>query len=143
MRYLGLDLGSKTLGIAISDTTKTIASTYDTIRHNEEYDKLIDIVGEVVDKNNIELVVLGFPKNMNNSIGEKGKLSISFKESLEKKLKVPVELEDERLTTALVENVLIKDNVSRKKRKQVVDKVAATVILQGYLDRKGRQNEVR
>lgn len=143
MRYLGLDLGSKTLGIAISDTTKTIASTYDTIRHNEEYDKLIDIVGEVVDKNNIELIVLGFPKNMNNSIGEKGKLSISFKESLEKKLKVPVELEDERLTTALVENVLIKDNVSRKKRKQVVDKVAATVILQGYLDRKGRQNEVR
>lgn len=139
MKYLGLDLGTRTLGMATSDLTKTIASTYKTIRHNEDYDGLLNEVEQVVKDQNIELIVLGFPKNMNNSVGEKGMLSIAFKERLEERLKIPVELEDERLTTVLAQNMLIKSDVSRKKRKQVVDKIAATIILQGFLDRKGKK----
>ena len=76
MKYLGLDLGSRTLGVAVSDKTGLIATTYRTYRHNEEYDKLLDIVKELVDELEIEAIVLGFPKNMNNTIGPKGELSL-------------------------------------------------------------------
>ena len=86
MRYLGLDLGSRTLGIAISDATGFIASSYKTIRHNEEYDRLLEEVVNIVKEKNIEGIVLGFPKNMNNTIGPKGELSLDFKEKLELKL---------------------------------------------------------
>ena len=78
MRYLGLDLGSRTLGIAISDPTGLIASSYKTIRHNEEYDKLIGIVKDIVLEMKIDAIVLGFPKNMNNTIGPKGEVSLKF-----------------------------------------------------------------
>ena len=126
MKYLGLDLGSRTLGIATSDKSGMIATSYKIIRHNEEYDKLIDEVCKIVEIENIESIVLGFPKNMNNTIGPKGMLSIEFKEKLEKKLNIPIYLQDERLTTKQAEDVLIANNTSRKKRKKVIDALAAT-----------------
>ena len=135
MRYLGLDLGSKTLGIAISDPTGTIASSYKTIRHDENYKHLANVVRDIVKEENISAIVLGFPKNMNNTIGPKAELSIKFKEELESKTNIPVYLQDERLTTVIANNVLIDGDVSRKKRKKVVDSLAATIILQDYLDR--------
>lgn len=137
MRYLGLDLGSRTLGIAISDATGFIASSYKTIRHNEEYDKLLEEVVNLVKEKNIEGIVLGFPKNMNNTIGPKGELSLEFKEKLEKLIDIPIYLQDERLTTKSATDLLISGNVSRKDRKKVVDSVAATIILQSFLDQKG------
>ena len=135
MRYLGLDLGSKTLGIAISDSTGLIASSYQTIHHDEEYLKLVEKVASLVETLKIDAIVLGFPKNMNNSIGPKGELSLNFKEMLEKNLSIPIFLQDERLTTKTATDILISGNVSRKKRKKVVDSVAATIILQTYLDK--------
>lgn len=136
MRYLGLDLGSRTLGISISDPTGLIASSYSVIRHTEEYDRLIDCVNDIVTKESIGSIVLGFPKNMNDTIGPKAELSISFKKKLEEKINIPVILQDERLTTKTAHDTLIMGNVSRKNRKKVVDAVAATIILQSYLDRR-------
>ena len=134
MRYLGLDLGSKTLGTALS--SGLIASSYKTIHHNEEYDKLLDIVEEIVEDEHIDAIVLGFPKNMNNTIGPKGELSLDFKTKLERRIDMPVYLQDERLTTKTANDTLIMGNVRRKDRKKVVDSLAATIILQSYLDRK-------
>jgi len=136
MRYLGLDLGSKTLGMALSDKTGLIASSLKIVRHNEEYDKLVEEVVNVVKEYQVEGIVLGLPKNMNNSIGFKGELSISFKEKLESVLDIPVYLEDERLTTKEAENILISNDTSRKKRKKVIDSMAASIILQSYLDKR-------
>jgi putative Holliday junction resolvase len=133
MRYLGLDLGSRTLGVAIS-TSGILASLYTVIRHNEEYDRLVEEVKKIVEKEKIDIIVLGLPKNMNNSLGEKANLSIKFKEKLEKETNKKVILEDERLTTKVATNALLEKDVSRKKRKERVDSVAATIILQSYLD---------
>lgn len=138
MRYLGLDLGSRTLGVAVSDALGIVASTYSTIRHEEEYDKLIDEVVKLTCELKIGAIVLGFPKNMNNTVGPKGELSLAFKEKLEKKLDIPIYLQDERLSTKSAHDVLISGNISRKKRKKVVDSVAATIILQSYLDKENR-----
>lgn len=138
MRYLGLDLGSRTLGVAVSDKTGLIASNYQTIRHNEEYDRLLLDVKKLVDDLEIDAIVLGFPKNMNNTIGPKGELSMEFKKKLEDVVTIPIYLQDERLTTKTAHDVLISGNVSRKNRKKVVDSVAATIILQSYLDRSDR-----
>ena len=135
MRYLGLDLGSRTLGMAVSDALVMIDSSYKIVRHNEEYDRLLDEVQATVEEKKIEAIVLGLPKNMNNTIGPKGELSFQFKEKLENKLGIPVFLEDERLTTKQAENILINNDTSRKKRKKVIDSMAATIILQSYLDK--------
>lgn len=139
MRYLGLDLGSRTLGVSVSDSTGFIASSLTTIRHNEEYDKLLEEVVNLVQENKIDAIVLGFPKNMNNTIGPKGELSIEFKEKLESILDIPIYLQDERLTTKSATDTLIQGNVRRKNRKKVVDSVAATIILQSFLDKEGRR----
>ena len=141
MKYIGLDLGSRTLGIALSDNTGLIASSYKTIRHNEEYDRLIEEVKKIATEVNATGIVLGFPKNMNNTIGPKGELSLAFKEKLEQVLAIPIYLQDERLTTKSATDMLIMGNVSRKDRKKVVDSVAATIILQAFLDKKGKENE--
>ena len=133
MKYLGLDLGSRTLGVAVSDKTGLIATTYRTYRHNEEYDKLLDIVKELVDELEIEAIVLGFPKNMNNTIGPKGELSLEFKSRLENILSIPVYLEDERLTTVSAHRILSENNVRGQKRKNVVDAVSAVMILESYM----------
>ena len=138
MRYLGLDLGSRTLGISISDKGGMFARAYSVIRHNEEYDRLLNEVKEIVSLENIDAIVLGFPKNMNNTVGPKGELSIEFKEKLENLLSIPVYLQDERLTTKQAHDVLISNDTSRKKRKQVVDKMAACIILQSYLDKENK-----
>lgn len=138
MKYLGLDLGTRTLGLAISDATGTIATSYKILRHNEEYDKLIEILKDEIIDNNIDELVLGFPKNMDNTIGEKGQLALQFKANLEKELEIPVNMQDERLSTVEATNLLISNDLSRKKRKKVIDSLAATIILQSYLDRKGR-----
>ena len=133
MRYLGLDLGSKTLGMALSDPNGIIASSYKIIRHDEDYEKLVDEVDEVIKQENVEKIVLGLPKNMNNTIGFKGELSYQFKKMLESKINKEVILVDERLTTKEANNLLIKNDTSRKKKKKVVDSIAATIILQSYL----------
>ena len=139
MRYLGLDLGSRTLGVSVSDKTGLIASSYKTIHHNEEYDRLLEEVCQMIQELEIDTVVLGFPKNMNNTIGPKGELSLLFKEKLEKMVSIPIILQDERLTTKSATDLLIQGNVSRKDRKKVVDSVAATIILQAYLDRREKE----
>lgn len=135
MRYLGLDLGSKTLGVAISDNTGIIATKYKVIRHNEEYDRLIKDVEEIVKLENISKIILGLPKNMNNTIGFKGELSLEFQKKLESSLGIPVILQDERLTTKEAENLLISNHTRRERRKKVIDSLAATIILQEYLDK--------
>lgn len=136
MRYLGLDLGTKTLGLAISDPLGMIATSYKIIKHEEDYDSLIPILKEEIDKQNIEALVLGFPKNMNNTIGERASIALAFKEKLETTFEIPIYMQDERLTTRQAENLLISNDTSRKKRKKVIDSLAATIILQSYLDRK-------
>lgn len=136
MRYIGLDLGSRTLGVSLSDPGGLIATSLTIIRHNEEYERLLDDVKKIVDEYKVEKIVLGLPKNMNGTIGPKGELSYKFKEMLEEKLNLEVILEDERLSTVEATNLLIRNDTSRKKRKKVVDSLAATIILQSYLDKK-------
>lgn len=136
MKYLGLDLGERSLGVAISDKTKLIASYYKKISYNGDYLDLIKELELVVKEENIELIVLGWPKNMNNTLGYRAKDTEIFKNLLEEKLNIKVVLEDERLTTKLAEKVLIDANLSRKKRKKKIDGVSAVVILQSYLDRR-------
>ena len=143
MRYLGLDLGSRTLGVAISDKMGLIARSLKIIRHNEDYSLLIVEVENLVQEYKIDAIVLGYPKNMNNTIGEKAKLSEDFKEQLEKKIAIPVYLEDERLTTKEANDILLQNDTSRKKRKKVIDSLAATIILQGFLNRKGNISDGR
>ena len=137
MRYLGLDLGSKTLGIAISDRTNTIASIYKTIFFKEDdYDSLIPELTNIVKEEDISVIVLGLPKNMNNTIGTRAEITLEFKKKLEDSIGIKVELMDERLTSVISNDVLISANVSRKKRKKKVDGMAALLILQSYIDRK-------
>ena len=133
-----MDLGTRTLGLAISDATGTIASSLEILRHNEDYKKLVAMVGIVIKDNDIKEMVLGFHKNMDNTVGERGHIAIEFKKMLEDAYGLPVYLQDERLTTVQAEHLLISNDTSRKKRKKVIDSVAATIILQSYLDRKGR-----
>ena len=136
MKYLGLDLGTKTLGLAISDPLGIIATSYKILRHDEDYDSLLPMLKEEIEKNHIEALVLGFPKNMNNSVGERGEIALAFKEKLEEEFQLPVYMQDERLTTRQAESLLISNDTSRKKRKKVIDSLAATITLQSYLDRK-------
>lgn len=136
MRYIGLDLGSRTLGVSLSDKDGIIASSYTIIRHEEEYERLVSEVKKIILEKGVDKIVLGLPKNMNGTIGFKGELSYKFKEMLEKSTNKEVILEDERLSTKEATNLLIKNDTSRKKRKKVIDSVAATIILQSYLDRK-------
>ncbi len=138
MRYMGLDLGSKTLGVAISDPTKTIANVLTTIRFKDEnYDLLISPLADIIKEYQVSKIILGYPKNMNNTVGERAMITLAFKEKLENNFNIEVIMEDERLTSVISNNVLIEADLSRKKRKQKVDGIAAEIILQGYLDRKG------
>ena len=138
MRYIGLDLGTKTLGISLSKGI--IASNYTTLRHNEDYDYLAKEVLKIVLNEKIDKIVLGFPKNMNNSIGERANITLEFKKKLEELIKLEVILEDERLTSVVANNTMINADISRKKRKERVDGVASSIILQSYLDRKEQGN---
>ncbi len=144
MRILGFDLGTRTLGISISDYTNTIATTYKTIRFNErEYDSIIPEIKNIVHEFDVQKIVLGLPKNMNNSIGDRGLETLEFKKKLEDNLNIEVIMQDERLTTVQATNYMLEADISRKKRKKKVDSLAANIILQTYLDTmKGRNNNV-
>lgn len=135
MRVIGLDLGTKTLGIASSDLSQIIASAYKTINfRNDNYDYAIKELKLVVEELNPEKIILGLPKNMDGSIGFQAQKTLEFKELLEKEINLEVIMIDERLTSKMAENIMIKADLSRKKRKTKVDKLAATLILQSYLD---------
>ena len=138
MRYLGLDLGTKTLGLAISDKTGMIATNLTILRHDEDYNSLLDSLEEIIKEKEVDGLVLGLPKNMNNTMGERALIALKFKDMLEEKFSFTVFMQDERLSTVEAENILLTNDTSRKKRKKVIDSVAATIILQSFLDRKGR-----
>ncbi|MBL7565124.1 Holliday junction resolvase RuvX [Staphylococcus saccharolyticus] len=135
-KIIGLDVGSKTVGIAISDLMGWTAQGFDTLRINEEQNELgIDQLIKIIKDNQVGTVVIGLPKNMNNSIGFRGEASIQYKEKLQEALPhIEVIMWDERLSTMAAERSLLEANVSRQKRKKVIDKMAAVFILQGYLD---------
>ena len=132
-KILGLDVGSKTVGIAISDLMGWTAQGLDTLRINEEQDDLgIDQLVKIIKDNQVGTVVIGLPKNMNNSIGFRGEASIKYKEKLQESIpSIDIVMWDERLSTMAAERSLLEADVSRKK---VIDKMAAVFILQGYLD---------
>lgn len=140
MRILGLDLGTKTLGVAVSDSLEIIATGICTLRFEENaWLSKMDELKKIIDEYNVKKIVLGLPKNMNNSIGDAAQRSYLFKKQLEDEFKLEVDLQDERLSSVSANNVLLMADVSRKKRKKKVDTIAATIILQNYLDiRKGR-----
>ncbi len=136
-RYLGLDLGSKTVGVAISESG-IIASTLTTIRFKEnDYDDASKQVHSLISSLKIDTVVLGLPKHMNNDLGIRGEISVKFKDLLEKMSSVQVVLWDERLSTATARKVMIEGSQRRQTQKQKKDELAAVVILQNYLDYKG------
>lgn len=135
MRLMGLDLGSKTVGVALSDPMKIIASPHTTIHFSEDdYEAALKQVVEIATAFDVSEIILGLPKHMNGDVGIRGEISQKFKAMLEEALKVKVVLWDERLTTRQANGVLLKADVSRKKRKKVIDKMAAVIILQSYLD---------
>ncbi len=138
---MGLDLGMRTLGVSLSDTTLTISNLYKTIRYDEGmYIESIPELKEIVKDNDVTKIILGFPKNMNNTIGPKGEIAIEFQKELQEKLNIEVILQDERLSTVEATNYMIQADVSRKKRKKKIDGLAANIILQTYLDKeKGRR----
>ncbi|MEC2054395.1 Holliday junction resolvase RuvX [Peribacillus psychrosaccharolyticus] len=139
MRTMGLDLGTKTIGVAISDAMGWTAQGLETIKIDEAQKNFgMKRLRQIIDEHEVTKIVLGYPKNMNGTIGPRAEASESFKEHLENKFKVPVFLWDERLTTMAAERVLIDADVRRKKRKDVIDKMAATLILQGFLDRQSK-----
>lgn len=137
MKYLGLDLGTKSLGVAISDITGSIANSYKTLHFDEgEYDKVIQELIPIIETEKPEKIVLGFPKNMNGTIGPRAEETLSFKKMLEKVIDVEVILQDERLSTKEASLYMIEADVSRKKRKKKIDALAASIILQTYLDKR-------
>ena len=137
MKYIGLDLGSRTLGVSISDELGFLARSYDTFRFNDDdYDSAINYVIEVCKKEKVNDVVLGLPKHMNGDNGVRASISFDFKKKLEELAGLKVYLEDERLTTVIVDRAMISGNVSRKDRYKKKDEMAAVVILQGFLDKK-------
>lgn len=133
-KYLGLDLGSKTLGISIS-TSGIIASNLETFRFTEDnYEEPIIYLKELIEKNKITHVVLGLPRHMNNDLGIRGEISLKFKDRLQEVTNVEVILWDERLSTKQALDTLIKGSVRREKQKKLKDELAATIILQNYLN---------
>lgn len=135
MRYLGLDLGSKTVGVSISDPTALIATPFDVIRYNN-YDDAINNLKEIIENKKIDALVMGNPLNLNGTLSDRSIETLKFKEMLENKLNIKVYMQDERYSTTEAEKMLISNNERRKNRKKVIDKLASTIILQTYLDRK-------
>ncbi len=136
MRILGLDLGSKTLGISVSDALGMIARPVETIRfESDDYDSAYEQLQKYIKEFQITTIVLGLPKHMNGDVGIRGNISVQFKEKLDAQ-GLHVVLWDERLTTVAAQKILISADVSRKKRKKIIDQMAAVQILQSYLDSK-------
>jgi len=137
MRVMGLDYGDRRIGVAVSDEMGWTAQGLEVVeRRSPDYD--IERLVGIVKAYGITEIVLGLPKNMNGTIGPRGDICIAFAETLREKLQLPVHLWDERLTTVSAQRTLLEADVSRKKRKQVIDKMAAALILQGYMDSKSK-----
>ncbi len=138
MRILGLDFGSKTCGVAISDPLEITAQGLEIIRRKDE-NKLRQTyarIEEIVKEYGVEIIVLGLPKNMNNTEGERVSKTIDFKSNLERRTGLAVELWDERLTTVAADRIMMEAGIRREHRKDYVDMIAAELILQGYLDKR-------
>lgn len=136
MKKLGLDLGNRTLGISVSDELNFLARGIETYRFTEkDFKSALDYTITMIEKYNVDEVVLGLPKNMDGTIGEQGDISLQFKTDLEEISSVKVILWDERLTSRMASNMMINQNLKRKQRRKDIDKMAAVIILQGYLDR--------
>ena len=136
MRIIGLDFGSKTVGVAVSDELLITAQGIEIVRRKSE-NKLrqtLARIEELIKEYNVEKIVLGFPKNMNNSEGERCEKTLEFKEMLERRTGLTVELWDERLTTVAADNLMMEAGIRRENRKEYVDQIASSFILQGYLD---------
>ena len=143
MRLMGLDYGSKTVGVAVSDPLGLTAQGVETVWRKQE-NKLRQTMArieELISEYQVERIVLGYPKNMNNTVGERAVKSLEFKEKLEKRTGLPVVMWDERLTTVSANRVLMETGVRRENRKEHVDESAAVFILQGYLDYLANKNE--
>lgn len=132
---IGLDLGTKTLGISKSDLSQMIANAYTTINfRTDDYQTALKELTKIVKELDPEKLILGLPKNMDGSIGFQGEKTLEFKTLIEKEYHLEVVMIDERLTSKMAHNIMIEADLSRKKRKTKVDKLAATLILQSYLD---------
>jgi putative holliday junction resolvase len=137
MRILGLDVGSKTVGVALSDEFGWTAQGLETIKIDEENNEFgFARLGKIIEEYQVSQVVIGYPKNMNGTIGPRAEASQRYADQVESLFSIPVVLWDERMTTMAAERVLLEADMSRKKRKKVIDKMAAVMILQGYLDSK-------
>ena len=136
MRIMGLDYGTKTVGVAISDALKITAQGIETIERKEENKlrRTCARIEELIKEYDVEKIVLGFPKHMNNDLGERAQKALAFGEMVKRRTGLEVVMWDERLTTVEAERTLIENNVRRENRKQYIDKIAAVFILQGYLD---------
>ena len=134
MRILGLDIGSKTIGVAISDPLGWTAQGITTIRRSKKEQDLEEIK-KICKEYSVETIVIGLPKNMNGSIGESGERVLEFSEQIKSFTGLKVEMWDERLTTVAAHKAMLEADLSRGKRKKIVDKIASIYILQGYLDR--------
>ncbi|GAB7386484.1 Holliday junction resolvase RuvX [Bacillaceae bacterium] len=134
---MGLDLGEKTIGVAVSDALGWTAQGVEVIRRKDRQHDFAQLK-ELIERYGVERIVVGLPKNMDGTIGAQGEASRRFAHELERAFSLPVDLWDERLTTSAAERTLLAADVSRKKRKRVIDKLAAALILQAYLDAKGR-----
>lgn len=137
MRILGLDIGDKTIGVAVSDLMGWTAQGIEVIKRTDENQDL-QRLQQIVQQYEVESIVAGLPKNMNGTIGPQGEKVQHFAQKIKDTINLPLEFWDERLTTVAAEKLLIGADVSRGKRKKVIDKMAAGFILQGYLDYKGR-----
>jgi len=136
MRIMGLDLGSKTVGVAISDPLLITAQGIEIIRRKEENKlrKTLARIEALIVEYEVDRIVLGLPKNMNDTLGERAQLSLAFKEKLERRTGLPVVMWDERLTTVAADKAMMEAGIRRENRKDYVDMIAACLILQGYLD---------
>lgn len=142
MRIMGLDFGSKTVGVAVSDPTGLIATGLEIVRRERE-DKLRQTLARIenlIEEYEVSKIVLGYPKNMNDTEGERVQKTLAFKEMLERRTALEVVLWDERLTTVEADAVMMEAGIRREDRKKYVDKIAAAFILQGYLDYSGNKN---
>ncbi len=143
MRIMGLDFGSKTVGVAISDSLLITAQGIEIIRRKDE-NKLrqtLSRIEELITEYEVTEIVLGFPKNMNDTLGDRAELSLEFKEKLERRTGLPVAMWDERLTTVAADKAMMEAGIRRENRKEYVDKIAAVFILQGYLDWRSNQKK--
>ncbi|MFD3260110.1 Holliday junction resolvase RuvX [Paenibacillus lentus] len=138
MKIMGLDYGDRRIGVAVSDIFGWTAQGVQVIERRREGDEY-DRIAELANQHEVEEIVVGLPKNMNGSVGPRGEICKDFAEELQNRIKVPVHLWDERLTTVSAQRTLIEADVSRKKRKGIVDKMAAVLILQNYLDSKSKK----